>query len=72
MCFFISFLPATVFIIVGYFVLFSSNKTEGPVRRFGQILSIWVFIVALFFPTMVAIVILSGRCPFSAMMQAIG
>jgi hypothetical protein len=65
-------IPETGLIKLGYFVLFSSNKTEGPVRKFGQILSIWVFIVALLFPTMGAFVTLSGLCPFSAMIQAMG
>ncbi len=71
MCFFFSFVPATVFVILGYFVLFSSNKTEGPVRKFGRILSIWIFIIALFFPIMGAYVTLSGLCPISTMLQNI-
>jgi hypothetical protein len=41
-------IPATIFIVVGYFILFSSIKAEGAIKRFGQILAIWVFIVALF------------------------
>ena len=71
MCFFFSLIPATVFITLGYFVLFSSKKTEGSVRKFGQILSIWIFIVALSFPTMGAYVTQSGLCPISAIMQSI-
>jgi hypothetical protein len=40
MCFFISFIPATFWINVGYFVLFSSSKTNGGIRIFGQALAI--------------------------------
>jgi hypothetical protein len=43
MCFFISLIPATIWVVLGYFILFSSNKTVGEVQRFGQILAIWVF-----------------------------
>ena len=63
MCFFFSFVPATVFIVIGYFVLFSSTKTEGAVKKFAQILTIWIFIVALFFPICGAYVTLSEKCP---------
>ena len=50
MCFIFSFIPATTFTVIGYFILFSSTKTEGAVQKFGQILAIWVFIVALMIP----------------------
>ena len=69
MCFFFTLIPATVFFTLGYFVLFSSKKTEGRVRKFGQILSIWIFFVALFFPTMGAYITLSGLCPISQLMS---
>ena len=38
MCFFMSFLPATFWAVVGYFILFSSTKAEGGVKTLGQIL----------------------------------
>ncbi len=69
MCFFFSFIPATIFITIGYFVLFSSTKTEGAVQKFGQILATWIFIVALFFPTMGGYVTFSGLCPIEGIMQ---
>lgn len=72
MCFFFTLIPMTIFIVIGYFVLFSSTKTEGPVRKFGQILSIWIFVIAVFFPTMGAYVTLSGLCPFSTILQNLG
>ena len=49
-CFFFSLVPMTVFIILGYFVLFSSTKVEDPIRKFGQVLAIWGFLGALIFP----------------------
>lgn len=63
MCFVLSFMPATIFLVIGYFVLFSSNKAEGAIRRFGQVLAIWLFIIALFFPVGGAYVSISGQCP---------
>ena len=70
MCFFFSFIPATVFTVIGYFVLFSSSKTAGTVQIFGQVLAIWIFIVAAFFPVMGAYVTLSRLCPIEAMIQS--
>ncbi len=69
MCFIFSLIPATIFTVIGYFVLFSSTKTEGAVQKFGQILAIWVLIVALFFPSMGLYVTLSGLCPIGELMQ---
>ena len=63
MCFFISLIPATIWVVLGYFILFASNKTVGAVQQFGQILAIWVFIVAAFFPVMGAYVTFAGLCP---------
>ena len=65
MCFFISLIPATFWVVVGYFVLFSSTKAEGGISKFGRILAVWIFIIASFFPLMGAYVTLSGLCPIS-------
>jgi hypothetical protein len=46
MLFAISLIPATLFLIVGYFVLFSSTRAEGGVRRFGNVLAVWMFVLA--------------------------
>ena len=67
MCFIFSFIPATIFLVIGYFVLFSSSKAEGNIKKFGQTLAIWVFIVALFFPICGAYVTFSGLCPMQKM-----
>jgi len=71
MCFIFSLIPATFWVTVGYFVLYSSTKTDGAVRKFGQILAIWIFIVALFFPICGAYTSLSGKCPISEIIQKV-
>jgi len=70
MCFFFSFVPATLWVVVGYFVLFSSTKIEGGVRTFGRILAVWVFIIAAFIPLMGAYLTFSGLCPLEALLHA--
>lgn len=69
MCFFFSLVPATILVVVGYFVLFSTGKAQGGTRRFGRVLAIWIFVVALLPPIAGAYVTLSGQCPFTEMMQ---
>ena len=71
MCFFFSFMPATALVVIGYFVLFSSTKTEGVVRKIGKILAIWLFVIAAFFPIMGAYMTIAGLCPMEGMMQTI-
>jgi hypothetical protein len=63
MCFFFSLLPTTVWVVLGYFLLFSSTKTTGGLQLFGRILAIWAFIIAAFFPMMGAWVTFAGLCP---------
>ena len=62
-------MPATFWFVIGYFVLFSSRKAEGAVKKFGQVLSIWIFLIAAFLPMMGLYVTLAGLCPIEAMMQ---
>jgi hypothetical protein len=40
MCFFFSLIPATIWVVLGYFVIFSAAKTQGAVQLFGYILAI--------------------------------
>jgi hypothetical protein len=61
MYFFISLIPATIWAVLGYFVLFSSTKTQGAVQRFGYYLAIWIFIIAAF--SMVAGAYLTFEAP---------
>ena len=69
MCFFFSFMPATFWAVVGYFVLFSSSKADGGVRTFGRVLAIWIFVIAAFIPIAGAYVTLAGLCPFEEMLK---
>ncbi len=63
MCLLLSFLPATFWVVIGYFVLFSSSKTSAGIRTFGQILAIWIFVIAAFFVVAGGYATLAGLCP---------
>ena len=69
MCFFFSFLPATIWLILGYFIMFSSTKVDGNMRAFGRLLAIWVFIIAAFIPIMAAYITLNDLCPLTALFE---
>lgn len=69
MCFFFSSLPATGWLIVGFFVLFAAAKAEGRLASFGRILGAWALVVALMFPVVGAYLTLSGNCPMATMME---
>ncbi len=68
MCFFFSFLPATFWTTVGFFVLFSSTKLEGRMQTFGRVLGVWTFVVALGFIICGIYMTVSGACPFDLLM----
>ena len=67
MCFFFGLIPATFWLIVGYFVLFSSSKAVNGIRKFGQVLSIWIFVIAAVIPIAAAYVTFAGLCPVEEM-----
>jgi hypothetical protein len=69
MCFFFSLMPATVWLVIGFFVLFASTKAEGGLSKFGKVLAIWSFVIAAIFPLVGAYVTLAGLCPTEAMIQ---
>ncbi|MCK5091022.1 MAG: hypothetical protein KAR30_00725 [Gammaproteobacteria bacterium] len=71
MCFFFSFLPATFWFVIGYFVLFASTKAEGGIQKFGRILAIWIFIIASFFPMMGLYITVSDLCPIEELLGAV-
>jgi len=71
MCFFFSLFPATIWLVIGFFVLFASTRTEGGLKKFGKALAIWVFVIAAFFPLCGAYVTLAGLCPIEAMMEQV-
>ena len=70
MCFIFSFVPATFWAIVGYFVLFSSRKAEGRVKTLGQVLAGWTFVLAVLIPIAAAYVTFAGLCPLNAIFAA--
>lgn len=43
---FAALIPATILVVIGYFVLANSANAEGAVRSFGKYLAVWVFILA--------------------------
>ncbi len=63
MCFFFSLIPATLWVIIGYFVLFSSAKAVDGIRIFGRVLAIWIFVIAAVIPVAAAYATLTGLCP---------
>ena len=68
MCFIISLIPATFWIIVGYFVLFSASKADSSgIRTFGQILSIWMLVIAAAIVIGAGYITLAGLCRFGEM-----
>ena len=70
MCFFFSFLPATIWLVLGYFIMFSSTKADGKMRIFGRLLAIWVFVIAAFIPMMAAYITLTDLCPLTALFES--
>jgi hypothetical protein len=71
MCFFISLIPATFWVILGYFVLFSSAEADGRIRIFGQILATWIFVNAAGIITVAAYITVAGLCPIEDMLSAV-
>jgi ethanolamine transporter EutH len=70
MCFFFSLIPATFWAIVGYFVLFSSAKAVvSGIKIFGQVLAIWIFVIAAAIPVAAGYVTLAGLCPIEQMFE---
>ncbi len=69
MCFFFSLIPATFWLVIGFFVLFASTRAEGGLQTFGKILAIWTIIIAALFPLGGAYVTVTGLCPIQAMIE---
>mgnify|MGYP001827809975 FL=1 len=69
MCFFLSFMPATFWAVVGYLVLFSSTKAEGGVKTFGKFLGIWVLVISGFILLAGAYVSMTGLCTMEMLAQ---
>jgi hypothetical protein len=71
MCFLISLVPATFWVTVGYFVLYSSAKIDGAIKTFARVLATWIFILAVLFTICGAYYSLSGKCPVTRAMNKI-
>ena len=69
MFFFISLLPATFWAIVGYFVLFSTSRAEGPIKTFGRFLGVWALVISGFILLAGAYVSMTGLCSMDMMSQ---
>ena len=63
-------MPATIWLVLGYFVLFCSTKASAGVKKFGQILSIWLFLIAALIPLVALYITATGLCPMADMMDA--
>ncbi len=68
MCLIISLIPATFWVILGYFVLFAASRADSNgIRVFGQILSIWLFVIAAAIVIGAGYVTIAGLCRFGDM-----
>ena len=69
MCFFFSLIPGTVWLVIGYFVLFASAKADRGLQKFGQVLAIWIFVIAALFLLAGGYVTVAELCPMAGIMQ---
>lgn len=67
MLFLTTLIPATIWVVLGYLVLFASTRTRGTVQKFGRILAVWVFLLAALIPVAGAYATFSGFSPMAAM-----
>jgi hypothetical protein len=70
MYFFFSLIPATLAVVLGYFILFSSTKAQGGVKTLGQLLAAWVLILAAFLPLAGAYATYAGVPSIGEMMRS--
>ncbi len=70
MCFIISLIPATFCVTVGYFVLFSTSKTEAAgIKVYGRILALWLFLISAAIVIAAGYITLAGLCRFGDMFR---
>ena len=72
MCLFFSLIPATIWLVIGYFVLFSTTKASGSVQTFGRGLAIWAIVISACFVVAGAYITLTGLCSMEAFMDCAG
>lgn len=66
---FFSLIPATIWLTLGYFTLFTSTRAQGPMQMFGLVLTVWVFVIAALFPMIGAYLMFAGVSPIGEMIQ---
>lgn len=66
MLFLTSLIAATIWVVLGYLVLFASTRTQGTVQKFGRVLAVWVFLIAALFPVAGAYATFSHFDPMTA------
>ena len=64
---FFSLIPATLWVVLGYFILYTSSKAQGQLQTFGRILAIFVFVIGALFPMMGVYATFTGLTPMGAM-----
>lgn len=70
MYFFFSLIPATLAVVLAYFILFSSSKATGPVKTLGQVLAVWVLMLAAALPIAGGYATYAGLPSIASMMQS--
>lgn len=70
MYFFLSLIPATLALVLGYFILFSSTKTQGAMKTLGRILAVWVLAASVLLPMAGGYATYAGLPSLGAMMQS--
>lgn len=72
MCFFFSFMPATFWLVVGYFVLFLSTRADGRVAIIGRALATWIFLISAAILVAGAYVTQNDMCSMEALLKYAG
>jgi len=67
---FVSLIPATLAAALGYFILFSSTRSQGAVKTLGRTLAIWVFVLAALLPVAGGYLTVADLSPVGEMMRS--
>lgn len=62
-----SLIPTTLWIVLGYFILFTSSKAQGQLQTFGRVLAAVMFFIGALFPVLGVYATFAGFSPLSAM-----
>lgn len=71
MCFAVSFSPATIWAVIGFFVLLGASKADGGLKIFGQVLGVRACAPAVFIPLGGRYASISELCQIDRMLQQI-